>query len=261
LRLPDGRLVERVIPMLPVRSLSPTAEDQRLWSPDPLPGEHGWTPAISAADLPLYLRDGNRPFRLQPLPELKALYVQFRSNEDEDGYPITAFLEKVRAQIATNPPSNLIIDLRFDIGGNLLTTLDFMRQLPDAVRGHTYLLVGSYTFSAGIISAAAIKKSGGSHVTVVGDEVGDRAHFWSEGANLPLPQSHYTFRYTDGQFNLKDGCTGEPGCMDDKYPINVNFASLTPTIRAPLTAAAYFHKLDPAMDAVAKDLAMQNKIR
>jgi hypothetical protein len=108
--------------------------------------------------------------------------------------------------------------LRCDIGGNLLTTLDFMRRLAGSVNGHTFLLVGPYTFSAGIISAAAIKKEGGDRVTVVGDQIGDRLHFRSEGATTDLPQSHCSFRYTDGQFNLKDGCTGEPACMDDRYP-------------------------------------------
>jgi hypothetical protein len=93
-------------------------------------------------------------------------------------------------------------------------------------------------------------------VTVAGDTIGDRLHFWSEGDSIDLPNSHYSFRYTDGQFNLKDGCTGEPGCMDDRYPIiNVNFAPLEPTLRAPLTAAAYFARRDPAMEAVAADIA------
>lgn len=261
-QLRNGEVVQRSVAMVPSATLSPTAEVERLWSPDPVPGEHGWTAALPLDHLPLYLRDGNRPFRVVSLPAQHALYVQFRSNEDEDGHPIAAFLDQVRAKIATTRPRYLVVDLRFDVGGNLLTTLAFMRKLPGSVRGHTYLLVGPYTFSAGIISAAAVKKSGGDRVTVVGDRVGDRAHFWSEGANIHLPNSHYVFRYTDGQFNLTEGCSGEPGCMDDKYPfIKANFASLIPDIRAPLTARAYFADRDPAMEAVAKDIARRNRRR
>jgi hypothetical protein len=70
-----------------------------------------------------------------------------------------------------------------------------------------------------------------------------------------LPRSRFSFRYTDGQFNLKDGCTGEPGCMDDLYHIDVNFVSLVPDIRAPLTSAAYFADRDPALEAIAHQLA------
>ena len=255
LRLPDGRTVERVVAMVPAAGLAPIPDVPRLWSPEPMVGEHGWATALRNAGLPLYLRDADRPFRAVPLREQRALYVQFRSNEDEDGFPIARFLAEVRSRIAANRPANLIVDLRFDVGGNLLTTLDFMRGLAGSVKGRTFLLVGPYTFSAGIISAAAIKQAGGERVTVVGDQIGDRLHFWSEGANIQLPESHYSFRYTDGQFNLQDGCTGEPGCMDDRYPIAVNFASLDPEIRAPLTSKAYFAYRDPAMEAIARYLA------
>lgn len=259
LQLADGRTVERTVPMLPVSESSPTGALERLWSPEPLAAERDWRTALRTDSLPLYLRDANKFFRAIPLPSLQALYVQFRSNEDEEGFPIAAFLDDVRRQIAESAPTNLIVDLRFDVGGNILTTLDFTRKLPESVRGRTYLLVGPYTFSAGIISAAAIKKHG-TRVTVVGDEIGDRLHFWSEGDNAKLPNSQYSFRYTNGQFNLLDGCTGEPGCMDDQYHVDVNFASLTAELHAPLTAAAYFAGRDPAMEAITADIANRKSV-
>ena len=255
LRLVDGRTIDRSIDMVPAKDLPPTAELERLWSPEPIAGEHGWTAALGTGDLPLYLQDANRPFRAVPLPDKQALYVQFRSNEDEKDFPIAKFTDEVRKTIADTHPPNLIVDLRFDVGGNLLTTLDFMRQVPSLAGKHTWLLVGPYTFSAGIISAAAIEKHGGNRVTLLGEPIGDRLHFWSEGANIPLPNSHLSFRYTNGQFDLANGCTGAPACMDDMYPINVNGVSLDPDIPARLDAEAYFGKADPAMDAVAKDIA------
>ena len=255
LRLPNGRVVDRVVAMVPVSRMPPTAETERLWSPEPIVGEHDWSTALKTDGLPLYLRDANKPFRVIPLPDMNALYVQFRSNEDEDGFPIAAFLDTVNARIAELHPLHLILDLRFDIGGNLLTTLEFMRHVAGSVQGRTFLMVGPYTFSAGIISAAAVKKGGGNRVTVVGDGTGDRSYFWSEGAFLVLPRSHLSFRYTDGQFNLRNGCTGEPRCMDDLYHIDVNFVSLVPDIRAPLSSAAYFADRDPALEAIAHELA------
>jgi len=254
-QLSNGKTVERTIPMVPVAELSAIAGLARIWSPEPVAGERAWSTALRTDNLPLYLRDADRPFRAIPLTGLQALYVQFRSNDDEDGFAIAPFLDSVSSQIAATHPVNLIVDLRFDEGGNILKTLDFMRALSASVTGRTYVLVGPYTFSAGIVSAAAIKKHGGERVTMVGDELGDRLHFWSEGAHLQLPDSHYTFRYSDGQFNLQHGCTGEPRCMDDLYPIDVNGASLVPEIRAPLTAVAYFAYRDPAMEAVARAVA------
>lgn len=255
LRLRDGRTVERTVPMLPVASVAAAPEQARLWSPEPIKGEREWKTALPNERLPLYLQDADRPFRTIPLPGMKALYIQFRSNEDEAGFPIAAFLDSVRKQIASTKPTNLIVDLRFDVGGNILTTLEFTHALPGLVSGRTYLLVGPYTFSAGIISAASIKKHGGERVTVVGDGIGDRLHFWSEGTIVELPNSRYELRYSDGQFNLQDGCTGEPRCVDDLYHVDVNFASLVPELWAPLTSAAYLAARDPAMEVVERDLA------
>jgi len=254
-QLSDGKTVERTIPMVPVADLSAMADLVRIWSPEPAAGERGWSAALRTEGLPLYLRDPDHPFRAIALADLQALYVQLRSNDDAEGFPIAPFLDSVRTQIAETRPVNLIVDLRFDEGGNILKTLDFMRSLAASVSGRTYVLVGPYTFSAGIVSVAAIKKHGGERVTIVGDELGDRLHFWSEGAHLQLPNSHYSFRYSDGQFNLLHGCTGEPRCMDDLYPIDVNGASLVPDIRAPLTSVAYFAYRDPAMEAVAAAIA------
>lgn len=252
LRLPNGKTVSRTVAMIPVSELSPSAETARLWSPEPVPSEEHWATALGSDELPLYLRDANAPFRWVALEELDALYIQFRWNDDDDSFSIAEFLDEVKTEIAERRPASLIVDHRFNTGGNILKTLDFMRGLPDTVDGHSYLLVGPYTFSAGMVSAAAFKKHGGDRVTVVGDGLGDRLHFWSEGAMIELPNSRYSFRYTNGQFNLGHGCTGEPACMDDLYPIDVNGADLVPEIRTPLTAADYFSGRDPAMNAVVK---------
>ena len=255
LQLSDGRTVDRTIAMVRAADLTPTAELERLWSPEPIANERGWKAALGVDALPLYLRDANRPFRMAALDDVHALYVQFRSNQDEEGAPIAKFVDEVRATVAKTHPEHLIVDLRFDVGGNLLTTLEFMRQVPTLAQTRTYLLIGPYTFSAGIISAAAIAKHGGKRVTIVGEPVGDRLHFWSEGAMIALPNSHLGMRYTDGQFDIVNGCTGAPRCMDDLYPIDVNGVSLQPAITGRLDAEAYFAKSDPAMDAVRKDIA------
>lgn len=254
LRLPDGRTIERVVAMVPASGLSAVAEYDRLWSPEPLAGEKDWATALAVDAIPLYLREADVPFRIVPLPELGAHYLQFRSNTDLEGYSIADFLKDARDEIAMRKPRELVVDLRFNIGGNLSLTLDFMRKLADAVPGRTWLLVGPYTYSAGIISAAAIKQGGGDRVVIVGDGLGDRAHFWSEGGLVKLPNSGYALRYTDGQFNLAEGCTGEPACFDDMFPANVNFVPLEPDIRTPMTVEAYLAGRDPAMEAVAREI-------
>lgn len=251
-KLRSGEVVERTVAMIETNGVETAPELERLWSPEPMKDEKGWRAALGVDALPAYLNDANTPFRTVALPEREALYIQFRSNGDEEGFPIADFTKRVEAEIAQHKPQNLIVDLRFDVGGNLLTTLDFMRSLPTRAP-HTYLLVGWYTYSAGIISAAAVKKSGGDSVTVVGDELGDRLAFWSEGDRVGLPNSKFGLRYTNGTFDLKDGCAKVQQCLDDM--VKVNFVSLVPQIKAPLTSEAYFAKRDPGMEAVEQDIA------
>jgi hypothetical protein len=252
-RLASGKVATRRVAMTPQATQGPTAEFERLWSPEPVPKETGWRAGLTTADLPLYLTDADRPFRTVALPERQAIYVQFRSNEDEDGYPIAPFLETAGKELAAARPQNLIVDLRFDIGGNLLTTLDFMRRLPTLASRRVYLLVGPYTFSAGIISAEVVKQAGGAKVVVVGDELGDRPQFWSEGNVVRLPNSGLAMRYTDGQFDLEHGCAGKPGCMD--HYVDVHGVSLKPDSETPLTAKTWLAKRDPALDAVLARIA------
>jgi hypothetical protein len=256
-QLASGKVVERTIAMVAHTAVSPTAEEERLWLPQPIADETKWNTAISTDALPLYLADAALPFRTVPMADQDALYIQFRSNEDEPGHPIRAFTQRVEAEIAAGKPKHLILDLRFDTGGNLLTTLSFMRTLPTTVPGRTYLLVGNYTYSAGIISAAAVKKGGGDKVTIVGDALGDRLSFWSEGDRIALPNSHFGLRYTNGTFDLDKGCKAIPQCLDAM--VDVNFVSLVPQISAPLTSKAYLAKQDPALDAVREDIARANK--
>lgn len=252
LRLADGRTVERSVPMVPASKVAPIVDYDRLWSPEPLAGEEGWTAALDADDIPLYLRQADLPYRSVALPELDAHYLQFRSNTDHGEYTIADFIKGAGGEIAARQPRHLVVDLRFNTGGNLVLTLDFMRGLAGTVPGRTWLLVGPYTYSAGIISAAAIKQGGGDKVTILGDGLGDRLHFWSEGGMVDLPNSGYALRYTDGQFNLAEGCAGEPACFDDLYPVNVNHVPLDPDIRVPLTAKDYLAGRDPAMEVVRK---------
>jgi hypothetical protein len=256
LRLASGRTIERVVAMVDHDAVSPTADDERLWSPEPVPGEAKWKTAIPAAALPTYLADAEQPFRVVPMDDIDALYVQLRTNEDAEGHPIADFLARVDAQLAARQRKYVILDLRFDVGGNLLTTLAFMRALPKQATVRTYLLVGHYTYSAGIVSAAAVKNSGGDAVTIVGDALGDRLAFWSEGGRVALPNSHFGLRYTNGTFDLARGCAGVPQCLD--HLIDVNPVSLVPDIAAPLTSEAYFARRDPALDAVRADIGKRD---
>ncbi|MEO8103978.1 MAG: hypothetical protein ABI790_15755 [Betaproteobacteria bacterium] len=260
LELTDGRRVRRRMPFVASTSVPDGIGAVRLWSAElsPVEREQGWRAATDARAEPLALQQGGDYFRMAPLPEFDAQYVQFRANSTADahGMEIAPFVQRVREALRAAPPRNLVLDLRFDIGGDIGQTRDLIRDLAGMTPGHIHVLIGPYTFSAGIVSAAAMKHDGGARVTVVGEDVGDRLRFWSEGENACLPNSRYCLRVTNGLWDLTRGCAQHAGCYGDAFDARVD--SLAP-LRAAFTADAWLKHRDPAMEVVRQHYASINK--
>lgn len=262
LTLRDGRRVKQAIAFVPRGETPPGAGPVRLWSAQLYAAEieRGWRTAAIANGEPFYLRQGDAAFRMERLPDIDSLYVQFRANSTADarGQEIAPFVAQVRAAVEASPPTNLVLDLRFDIGGDIGETRQLMRILAANVKQRIYLLIGPYTFSAGIVSAAAIKHDGGGRVTLVGDQVGDRLRFWSEAERVCLPHAQYCLHASTGLWDLTKGCSGEADCYGDQFDANVG--SLAPRLRAPLTAASWLAGRDPGMEAIRADIARRLKV-
>lgn len=248
--LRDGTAATRAIEMLPREFAPQGIEPGRLLSAPPYDGEKqfGWTGVPATAEEPLYLRDPDRLFRIVDLPAIGASYLQFRSHYGTDAEPIEDFVRTARDRLAETKPENLIVDLRFDGGGNIDLTVDFFNGLAAAVPGRIYVIVSRLTFSAGIVAAALVEQSAGDRVTIVGEPVGDRLRFWSEAKAVCLPESKYCVQVTNGLWDLVAGCAQEPGCYGDTYHVKV--PDLDPDLAAPLTAGSWFSGSDPAMTAI-----------
>jgi hypothetical protein len=256
LRLADGSGAERAVPFVRRDSVPAGQWLERVWSPAPWPGEAEqhwkvWDPQPT----PLYLEDGDRLFRVVHLPELDALFLQMRVHFDGRDETVANFCRAVDDAIDTHRPQHLIVDLRLDTGGNIDLTRDWQRRLVSRVPGRVYVLVGPYTFSAGIVSAAAFKHDAGDRARIVGAALGDRLRWWSESTKACLPNSHYCLRATTGLWDLVAGCAAESDCYGDKFDVRV--VSLEPQLHAPITAAAWLSGRDPGMEAIAKELGQQ----
>lgn len=253
LKLRNGNNVERRVMGVPVMELPKPTRQQALWYATPLPGEaeRGWSAAASGA--PLYLQEPEKWFRTTELPQLEALYVQFRSNMDEGESKIEPFVARVAERLRDTPPRNLILDLRFDTGGDNTKNRDLMREIARRVPGRIYVILSNYTFSAGIASAAALKHDGGDRVTLVGEPVGDRLRWWSEHKGMVcLTHSQVCVSPNHGLWDIERGCKGETHCFGDQFDLNVR--SLRPSLVAPVTSADWLEGRDPAMELIARDL-------
>ena len=185
------------------------------------------------------------------VPDHRVLYI--RSNhiggfEGPDHHDNMADL--FFSQIVPDHPKSVIVDLRFNSGGNFFSTILFAQALPKLLPpgGHIYVLVNGSTFSAAIITAAMLKEAGGSKVVLLGTPMGDDDGFWAEGLPVPLPHS---------RLELRPGRLFEDwghGCHDMKrcYWANVAWGpkapiSLQPDEEISPTFAEYAAGWDPVL--------------
>jgi hypothetical protein len=139
-------------------------------------------------------------------------------------------------------------------GGDLNTTRDFMESLPSLVPGRIFALTSPWTFSAAISSIGYLEQTAPDRVTIVGEGVGDRLNFFSEGDIVTLPNSQAMLLNATERHDYQTGCRGFSDCHGPVRRNPISTPTLAPDIAAPWTIDAYRAGRDPAMEAVATAL-------
>jgi hypothetical protein len=200
---------------------------------------------------PLYLREPGAFFRFVPLPDRDAVYLQFRANVDFSGATdMAAEASRAFARLRTLAPRYVIVDQRFNIGGDLNTTRDLMEGIPEVVGedGAVFAITSGRTFSAGIASLGYLVQAAGGDVTIVGEPVGDELEFWAEGGPAELPTGTPVLAASE-RHDYRTGCP-EADCHGSirNHPIRVD--SLEPDVSPAFTWEDVVRGRDPYLDAV-----------
>jgi hypothetical protein len=185
-------------------------------------------------------------------PDHQVLYIRSNQIEGFGGAdPHDKLAVIFLSQVVPEHPKSVIVDLRFNGGGNFLNTILFAQALPKLLPpgGHVYVLVSGSTFSAAIVTAAMLKEVGGSKVVLLGTPMGDDDGFWAEGQPVPLPHSRLELR-PGAQFeDWGHGCHDMKRCFwpdviwGPKLPI-----SLQPDEEIGPTFAEYAAGWDPVLE-------------
>jgi hypothetical protein len=198
--------------------------------------------------VPLYLRHPDRNYWFDEGAGNGVFYVQYNRAADAADETMAAFAKRAVDAIAAHPPRAVVVDLRFNTGGNGSLTPMLIDAVKRSPRGAPmYVITGRSTFSAGIVAAGLLRQS--REVTIVGEPVGDGLDFWAEGGNIILPYSGLYVHFANGAHSLSP----KP-CPTRDYCDDLSVASLAPDIPAPMDWSAYRSRHDPSMDAIARDL-------
>lgn len=246
----QGRKGRRELEPMPLRRSDQPTESWWDLCPKRPRNDGDWVSALTlpVERQPLYLLDTERSYWSHYLPEDRILYLQFnRSGNAASGESLAEFGRRTVAEIQTMAVRKIVIDVRFNTGGDLSIGRPFINQLSAFAKDHkikVYVITGRATFSAGIYHAMQLRQF--AHALLVGEQFGDELDFWSEGGNLLTPNSRLSLHFADRLHSYSPRLRSE----FDQYLVKDTDLSITnpaPDILVKTTARDYFAGRDPAL--------------
>jgi len=204
------------------------------------PYPEGWRflPETLPGGAPRYLRNAHLPFWFQVLPGARTLYFQFNQVRDAATESLAEVGERILAAIDAGNVEKLVIDVRWNGGGNTFKEMPLLRQIianrTANRRGALFVITGRDTFSAAQNGVNFLSHH--SEAIFVGEPTGSSPTFIGETSYFELPYSKTVMNISDLRW------VGTwPGDHRTWIP---------PTLYAPPTFALYRQNRDPAMEAI-----------
>jgi len=184
---------------LAVRDLSGQARDvvveadtkePEIWNKLPAPAS--WvTFASTLKDPPRYVRHMDKAQWFEYLPEQKAVYFQFNKVLNGKEETLAQFTERLLKFLDENDVEKLVIDMRWNNGGNTFLghplLLGLIANKKVNQRGRLFVLIGRRTYSAAQNMATYFERY--TNATFVGEPTGSSPNAIGEEAPVTLPYS------------------------------------------------------------------------
>lgn len=206
--------------------------------------------------LPLYQQEAKKLFLLRALPRQKAVYLRMNASFDDSDESIAQFTTRVLTLLQTQEAQNLIVDFRYNRGGDYTLSLPLIRALSLATpaTGRLYVITGPNTFSAGLIAASQFKRFLKDRLTVVGEDVGDRLRFRGEGLILTLPKTKVALYLGTAWDDVATDCGWFADCWPPNKFLLRGVRSMSPNIRVANTWSSYRSRRDLVLETITADI-------
>jgi tetratricopeptide (TPR) repeat protein len=195
-------------------------------------------PADVEADLPRYARDRDDNYWFTYLAESRTVYFQYNAVAEKDGESIEAFAAKLFDFVDRNSVDRLVIDLRWNGGGNLHLSKPLLAGVAAARKvnqpGKLFVIAGRHTFSAAMVFAAQLERY--TEAIFVGEPTGSSPNFVGETNFVELPWSRVTTSISNLYWQ-SSYATDRRTWIAPKIPVLPTFES-------------YRAGLDPALEAI-----------
>jgi tetratricopeptide (TPR) repeat protein len=204
------------------------------------PAPEGWCffPQTLTSPLPHYLRNMGKSYWFEYLRDEHLVYFQFNRVLDDPRESLASFCDRLFGFIEHHPVEKLVIDMRWNGGGNTELELPLFSHLIRSRkvnrRGALFVIIGRHTFSAAQNGVSFIDLH--TDAIFVGEPTGSSPTFVGETAEFELP-------YCKARANVSDFLWVGTWPGDFRTWI-------APTLYIPPTFAAYRANRDPVMEAI-----------
>jgi tetratricopeptide (TPR) repeat protein len=201
---------------------------------------------FAAAPEPLYLKDRKANYWFEFLPDSKTLYFQYNAVAQDSKETLPEFCERMFKFIKENPVERLVIDMRWNGGGNNFYNRPIIHGLIRNEKinqlGKLFVIVGRQTYSAAMCGATEIERH--TRAIFVGEPTGSSPNFVGESIIINLP-------YSKMSGSISDLYWQNSVAMDYRVWIS-------PQLYAPPSFESYRANRDPAMEAIMAYLRDEN---
>ena len=153
--------------------------------------ESNWVGVRDQSKNPLYLKNLEKIYYYEYLPEEKAVYVRHSQIQDDPSEKIPAFYDRVFDFITKNDVEKFILDVRLNGGGNnyknkpIVTGIIENKKINQ--KGKFFVIIGRRTFSA--CQNLVNELSNYTNVIFVGEPTAENINFYGDNRRIELPNS------------------------------------------------------------------------
>ena len=195
-----------------------------------------WLDARESGKTPLYLKDLDKIYFFEYLPDSKTVYVRHSQIEDDPSENIPKFYARLFDFIEKNDVEKLVLDVRLNGGGNnyknkpIVTGIIKSSKINE--KGKLFVILGRRTFSA--CQNLVNELHNYTNAIFVGEPTGENINFFGDNNRVELPKSKLTVALSFAWWQDK------PQWENDDW--------LAPNIAAEMSFEDYRSNRDPILE-------------
>jgi len=188
--------------------------------------------------VPLWIKNRTDPHWFEYLPDKRAVFCQVNAIQDKPDETMAVFSARLADFIEANPVERLILDLRWNGGGNNYLNRSLILALTRSPKvnrfGRLFTIIGRTTFSAAMNLTSQLEQW--TNTLFAGEPTGSTTSHYGDARRHTLPNSGLTLRLSTIYWR--------------DWTVNEKRPWIVPEIPAELSARDHFARIDPVLEAV-----------